>query len=87
MSLTALAMAGTLPGRNDLGRIVGIAQTMTVLASAVGPLVLAKFQTTTGSYAAVFHIVACLVAVLAFAASTVKVPHAKSRSTVDHSLP
>jgi MFS family permease len=61
-------------GRAHLGRIVGTAQMMTVLASAVGPLLLAKCQEATGSYAAVFYTVAGVVAVLAFAAWWVKVP-------------
>ena len=61
-------------GRAHLGRIVGTAQMMTVLASAVGPLLLAKCHEATGSYAAVFYSVAAFVAVLALAAWLVKVP-------------
>jgi hypothetical protein len=61
-------------GRAHLGRIVGTAQTMTVVASAVGPLLLARCHAITGSYAAVFHIVAGVVTLLALAAWGVKVP-------------
>ena len=45
-------------GRRQLGRIQGVAQAMTVLASAVGPLLLAACVEMTGSYAAMFYILA-----------------------------
>ena len=45
-------------GRRQLGRIQGAAQAMTVLASAVGPLLLAACVEMTGSYAAMFYILA-----------------------------
>jgi MFS family permease len=61
-------------GRAHLGRIVGTAQMMTVLASAVGPLLLAQCHALTGSYAAVFYTLAGVVVLLAFAAWFVKVP-------------
>jgi cyanate permease len=61
-------------GRAQLGRIVGTAQMMTVLASAVGPLLLAKCHAVTGSYAAVFYVLAAAVAVLGVAAWVVKLP-------------
>ena len=43
-------------GRKHLGSIQGAAQAMTVLASAVGPLLLAWCIDLTGSYAAMFNI-------------------------------
>lgn len=61
-------------GRAHLGRILGTAQMMTVIASAVGPLLLAQSQETTGSYATVFFILSGLVALLALAAWWVKLP-------------
>ncbi len=61
-------------GRAQLGRIQGTAQMMTVLASAIGPLLLAKCQAWTASYAAVFYVLAGVVAVVAIAAWVVKVP-------------
>jgi MFS family permease len=61
-------------GRAHLGRIVGSAQMMTVLASAVGPLLLAKCHAVTGSYAAVFYTLAGVVTLLALAAWWVKLP-------------
>ena len=39
-----------LYGRTHLGRIQGVAQMMTVFASALGPAILAKVKTVTGSY-------------------------------------
>jgi MFS family permease len=65
-------------GREHLGRIVGTAQMMTVLASAIGPLLLAQCHEITGSYAAVFYVIAGVVLLLGVAAWVVKLPQAKS---------
>jgi MFS family permease len=65
-------------GRRQLGRIVGTAQMMTVLGSAVGPLLLAKCQAMTGSYAVVFYALAGIVVLLAVAAWLVRLPQGKS---------
>jgi MFS family permease len=65
---------GRAYGRAHLGRIQGAAQILTVLASAVGPLLLAQCVAWTGSYAAAFYAVAAVVAVLAVAAMVVPVP-------------
>ena len=62
-------------GRRQLGRIQGVAQAMTVLASAVGPLLLAACVEMTGSYAAMFYILAAAVGAVAVAAVTVRMPH------------
>jgi MFS family permease len=61
-------------GRAHLGRIVGTAQMLTVLASAVGPLLLAQCHAVTGSYAAVFYVLAAVVTLLGLAAWLVKLP-------------
>jgi cyanate permease len=61
-------------GRGHLGRIVGTAQMLTVLASAVGPLLLAQCHALTGSYAAVFYTLAAVVAALGLAAWIVRLP-------------
>lgn len=61
-------------GRRHLGRIQGVAQAMTVLASAVGPLLLALCVEMTGSYAAMFYILAGTVIVCASAAAVVRPP-------------
>jgi MFS family permease len=65
---------GRAYGRVHLGRIQGAAQILTVLASAVGPLVLAECVARTGSYAVAFHALAAVVAVLGIAAAVVPVP-------------
>lgn len=61
-------------GRAHLGRIQGAAQAMTVLASAVGPLLLAWCVEWTGSYAAMFNLLAALIGALAFAAMITPLP-------------
>jgi MFS family permease len=61
-------------GRRQLGRIQGVAQAMTVLASAVGPLLLAETVELTGSYAGMFYILAGAVASFAVAALIVRLP-------------
>jgi cyanate permease len=61
-------------GRRHLGRIQGVAQAMTVVASAVGPLLLAVTVEATGSYATMFFALAGTVAMMAIAALIVSVP-------------
>lgn len=56
---------GHVFGRKDLGRIQGAAQMMTVLASAIGPVILANTLAQTGSYASIFLILAVCIAALA----------------------
>jgi MFS family permease len=55
-------------GRKHLGRIQGAAQAMTVVASAIGPLMLAWCIELTGSYAGMFNILAGVIGLTAFAA-------------------
>ncbi|HBT77086.1 MAG TPA: hypothetical protein DEB39_09205, partial [Planctomycetaceae bacterium] len=45
---------GELYGRREVGRIQGIAQMLTVLSSAIGPLLFALSWKWTGSYTSVF---------------------------------
>ena len=61
-------------GRTHLGQIQGAAQAMTVLASAIGPLLLAKCLEATGSYATIFYLLAGVVVVLGLGAMMVTVP-------------
>ena len=61
-------------GRRHLGRIQGSAQALTVLASALGPLLLAWCVEWTGSYAAMFRLLAVAVAGVGLAALAVSVP-------------
>jgi MFS family permease len=65
---------GKAYGRAHLGRIQGAAQAMTVLASAVGPLLLAVWADARGSYASAFYALAVAVALLAVAAAVVRMP-------------
>jgi MFS family permease len=65
---------GRAYGRAHLGRIQGAAQAMTVLASAVGPLLFALCVESTGSYAAAFYALAGVVVMLATAAAIVPMP-------------
>lgn len=55
---------GRVFGRRHLGRIQGCAQTMTVFASAIGPLLLARALARTGSYASIFYALAAVVVAL-----------------------
>jgi MFS family permease len=61
-------------GRRQLGRIQGAAQALTVLASAVGPLLLATCVEWTGSYRAVFYILAVAIGMFSVAALVVALP-------------
>jgi predicted MFS family arabinose efflux permease len=55
-------------GRAHLGKIQGAAQTMTVIASAIGPLLLAECVARTGSYAMMFYSLAGVVGLLGLSA-------------------
>lgn len=61
-------------GPVHLGRIQGAAQLLTVVSSALGPLLFAKCAEMTGSYTPVLMILAAVVLVLAFMAWRVSLP-------------
>ncbi|HET9369768.1 MAG TPA: MFS transporter [Vicinamibacterales bacterium] len=61
-------------GRRHLGRVQGLAQTMTVLASAIGPVLLAWCVDRTGSYAAMFRILAAVIGATALASWMARLP-------------
>lgn len=61
-------------GRVELGRIQGAAQMMTVIASAVGPVLLAAALERTGSYDGMFRVLAGLTAALGLACWRVRMP-------------
>lgn len=61
-------------GRRHLGAIQGMAQALTVLASALGPLLLAWCVEWTGSYASVFYVLAAVVGALAAGALVITLP-------------
>lgn len=69
-------------GRQHLGRIQGCAQMMTVLASAVGPLLLAKTLASTGSYNAIFYGLAVAVIGLGLASWYVPLPRRAVQASV-----
>jgi cyanate permease len=71
---------GRAYGRAHLGNIQGAAQILTVLASAVGPLLLARCVTATGSYSTAFYLLAAVVAGLGVAAASVPLPRGVSAS-------
>jgi MFS family permease len=66
-------------GRAHLGKIQGTAQALTVLASAVGPLLLAECVTRTGSYSVMFYLLAAIVVLLGLGAWFVAVPNAPEK--------
>ena len=68
-------------GRGHLGRIQGTAQMLTVLASALGPLLLATREKWTGSYAGMFYVLAGVIALLGVAAWRVTLPPGELRTT------
>lgn len=70
---------GQVFGRSHLGRIQGCAQMMTVLSSAVGPLLLAKTLERTGSYDQIFYGLAAVVVALGVGAWCVALPHRDRR--------
>ncbi len=65
---------GQVFGRTHLGRIQGCAQMMTVLASAVGPLMLAETLRQTGSYDLMFNGLAVIVVLLGIASWYIPLP-------------
>jgi MFS family permease len=65
-------------GRAYLGRIQGSAQMMTVIASAIGPLLLAETLRRTGSYNSLFYGLAGIVAILGIGCWFVRMPSRES---------
>jgi MFS family permease len=65
---------GRTYGHTHLGRIQGAAQVMTVVASAIGPLLLAWCVDRTGSYATAFYALAIAVLALGAAAAVTRDP-------------
>jgi len=70
---------GRAYGRTHLGRIQGTAQALTVLASAVGPLVLAYCIERTGAYGFAFYLLSFAVTLLAVVATLVPLPPGAER--------
>ena len=68
------AVFARLFGRAHLGRIQGIAQMLTVFASALGPVVMAEVKTRMGSYLPAVNFLGILAAVFAVAVAIVPIP-------------
>jgi len=71
---------GRAYGRQHLGRIQGAAQALTVLASALGPLLLAYCVQLTGSYAFAFYGLAAVVLAVAVLALVIPIPAGARRA-------
>lgn len=67
---------GRAYGHVHLGRIQGAAQALTVLASALGPLVLAWSVDVTGSYATAFYALSAVVIAVGAVAAAIPIPAA-----------
>jgi MFS family permease len=63
-------------GRASLGRIQGAAQMLTVVASAIGPLLFSSCLEVTGSYSPALYALVPIVVLLGLAAWVVRMPHA-----------
>jgi MFS family permease len=70
-------------GRRHLGRIQGVAQALTVVASALGPLMLAWWVELNASYAGIFRGLSLVVVVTGLAALLVAVPRPMSAAASD----
>jgi MFS family permease len=76
------AVYGHTYGRLHLGSIQGVVQILSVLASAIGPVILSVFRERNGSTDAFFYVFAALTALLAIAAWYVPVPR-RGTVTID----
>jgi MFS family permease len=80
VTVVFFAAWGHLFGREHLGRIQGAAQLATVLASAMGPLLLAECRAFTGDYRTVLYGLGVFSAMLAVTAYAVPMPTRESPS-------
>lgn len=74
VALLFFTVWGKLYGRGELGQIQGVAQMMTVFASAAGPLVFSLSKRITSSYTAIFFTFAGTLIVLAMFAFITPLP-------------
>jgi MFS family permease len=77
VTVVFFAAWGSVFGRVHVGRIQGLAQLITVVASAIGPDLMAEGHALTASYTPMFYALAALTAGLALAAVLVRVPAGK----------
>jgi MFS family permease len=73
-------------GRAHLGEIQSVAQMMTVLASALGPKLLAECEARTGSYMLIFQALAGLLVTVAVASWLVWVPRPQDAPSAEATL-
>jgi hypothetical protein len=76
VTVGVFAAWGSVFGRASVGRIQGLAQLITVVASAIGPDLMAEGRALTQSYTSMFYAVAALTLALALAAFFVRIPTA-----------
>jgi len=74
VTVVHFAAWGHFFGRSELGRIQGVAQIVSVIASAIGPVMMATSHDSRHSYLPIFSQFAIAVFVLAVAAALVRVP-------------
>jgi MFS family permease len=82
VTVVHFAAWGHFFGRSELGKIQGVAQIVSVIASAIGPVLMATSHDSRSSYLPIFTQFAICVFVLAVAAAIVRVP-ARLRVTVN----
>ena len=75
VALLFFATWGKLYGTRKLGRIQGVAQMLTVFASASGPFVFSFCKRATNSYSFIFNVLAALVFLMAVCAWITPLPH------------
>lgn len=77
---------GRLYGQANLGRIQGVAQMLTVFASAAGPQLMAEWHARTGSYVGLLYWLAAAVGVLCLAVAVTPLPQAKTATAENRSF-
>jgi hypothetical protein len=74
VTVVFFAAWSSLFGRAQVGRIQGLAQLITVVASAIGPDLMAEGRALSTSYSPMFYVAAATTGALALAACFVRVP-------------
>jgi MFS family permease len=77
---------GRLYGQANLGRIQGVAQMLTVFASAAGPQLMAEWHDRTASYVGLLYCLAAAVSVLCVAVAITPLPQARIAPVESRSL-
>jgi MFS family permease len=77
---------GRLYGQANLGRIQGVAQMLTVFASAAGPQLMAEWHARNASYVGLLYWLAAAVGVLCLAVAVTPLPQAKTSAAENRSF-